>query len=357
MTPRDGIRRRAQRGRSTGRVDRRKIKPKLIWGSCCLVCGLAGITGVSATQPPRGNTPEQRQAAPSDVHVLPVQGRVSLMIGAGGNITVQSGQDGVLLVDTGMASAADKVFAAVRDITDLPLHYIINTQFDLDHVGGNESLAKRGFTIVNNLISSDIAASSLSSGAAIIAQQHVLDRMVAADKPAIPSGAWPTDTFLSKQKDLFFNGEAIVIYHEEAAHTDGDSIVFFRRSDVISAGDILTPGRYPVIDLQRGGSVQGFLRALNHIIELAVPADKEEGGTYVIPGHGRICDEADVVEFQSMVTIVRDRIQDLIKKGMSLEQVKAAKPTLDYDPIYDASEGPATKDKFIEAVYKSLTQK
>ena len=172
-----------------------------------------------------------------------------------------------------------------------------------------------------------------------------------------PQGAWPTDTFFVNEKDMFFNGEGIQILHQANAHTDGDSMVFFRRSDVIVAGDIFTPGTYPIVDLARGGNVQGIIAALNQIIRLSIPADKQEGGTYVIPGHGHLCDQADVVVYRDMVTIVRDRVQDMVKKGMTLAQVKAAQPTLDYDPLYGSNTGFWTTDMFVEAVYKSLTEK
>ena len=142
-----------------------------------------------------------------------------------------------------------------------------------------------------------------------------------------------------------------------AARSDGDSVVFFRRSDVVSTGDIFTPGGYPVVDIERGGNINGLIASLNRIIEITIPADKQEGGTYVIPGHGRICDEADVVEYRDMATIIRDRVQDMVKKGMTLEQVKAAKPTFDYDPLYGATTGFWTTDKFVDAVYASLAPK
>ncbi|HTA67195.1 MAG TPA: hypothetical protein VK776_02910, partial [Bryobacteraceae bacterium] len=147
---------------------------------------------------------------------------------------------------------------------------------------------------------------------------------------------------------------AIQMFHEPAAHTDGDTIVFFRRSDVVSAGDLFVTTSYPIIDIDRGGNIQGVVKALNHILDITIPAEKQEGGTYVIPGHGRLCDEADVVEFRDMTTIIRDRIQDMVKKGMTLEQVKAARPTRDYDPRYGAETGFWTTDKFVEAVYKSF---
>jgi glyoxylase-like metal-dependent hydrolase (beta-lactamase superfamily II) len=170
----------------------------------------------------------------------------------------------------------------------------------------------------------------------------------AAGQPATPFGALPTDTYVGSEKDMFFNGEGIELLHQPAAHTDGDTIVFFRRSDVVSAGDIFTPERYPIIDVDRGGNVQGVIDGLNLIIDLTIPAEKQEGGTMVVPGHGRICDEADVVEYRDMLTIVRDRFEDMVKKGMTLDQVKAAKPTEDYDPLY------GNNTRFVEAVYRSL---
>jgi cyclase len=140
-----------------------------------------------------------------------------------------------------------------------------------------------------------------------------------------------------------------------AAHTDGDSMVIFRKSDVVATGDIFRTDSYPVIDLARGGNVQGVLDGLNQVLDIAIPEHHEEGGTMIVPGHGRIADEFDLVEYRDMVTIIRDRVQALIKKGMSLEQVKAARPSLDYDPRFGSTSGAWTTDMFIEAVFKSLT--
>jgi len=280
-------------------------------------------------------------------HLLPVQGSVYMMVGAGGNITVQVGKDGVLLVDTQYAPLAPKIMAAIRTLSPMPIRYIVDTHFHGDHTGGNGALAKLG------------GAGAMPR---IIANDHVLNRMTAppaAGQTAVPEADWPNDEYFTASKDFFFNNEAVVVYHMPAAHTDGDSIVFFRRSDVISTGDIFTPETYPGIDLARGGSIQGEIAALNRILELTVPAKYQEGGTYVIPGHGRLCEEADVVEYRDMVTIVRDRIQDLIGKGRNLEQVRAARPTLDYDTQYGAIPAGATSgspaaDRFVDAVYKSL---
>jgi glyoxylase-like metal-dependent hydrolase (beta-lactamase superfamily II) len=274
-----------------------------------------------------------------------------MLAGAGGNITLQIGKDGVLLVDTGLAQMSDPALAAIRKFTDKPIHYILNTHVHPDHTGGNEPFGKAGNTITGGDVADDIKG--LEKGAAIIAHQRVLDRMSVPDgqQPAAAFGALPTDVYRGKQKDLYFNDEPVVLLHQPAAHTDGDSLVFFRGSDVISTGDIFVTTNYPVIDLERGGSIQGLIASLNRIIDLTVPAALQEGGTLVIPGHGRICDEADVVEYRDMVTIVRDRIADMLKRGMTLDQVKAARPTEDYDPRYGSNTG------FVEAVYRSLSLK
>jgi glyoxylase-like metal-dependent hydrolase (beta-lactamase superfamily II) len=290
----------------------------------------------------------------AEVHVLPVQGNIYMIVGAGGNITVQAGKDGVLLVDTGLANMSDKVLAAIKTISTGPIRYIINTHYHADHTGGNEKIRLAGSTIVGGNVAGDIK--DAGEGAAILSHINVLNRMSAPTGTEAPSpdGGWPTSTFLSDQKKLYFNGEGIDILHQPAAHTDGDSIVFFRRSDVISTGDIFTTTNYPIIDLAGGGSIQGTIDALQKIVDLIVPVYGQEGGTMVIPGHGRLCDFGDVLNFREMTIIIRDRIQSLIKQGMTLEQVKAARPTQDYDPLFGSTTGFWTTDKFVEAVYKSL---
>lgn len=298
--------------------------------------------------------PQNQRLDNIEVHVLPVQGSVYMLVGAGSNITLQIGNEGVLLVDTSYEQLSDKVVAAIRTLSDKPIRYIINSDADPDHVGGNAPIARQGATIAGGNV-----GAGANTGAAIIAHENVLNRMSAPTgrQAPTPTGAWPTDTYFTKKKELFFNGEAIEILHQRSAHTDGDSLVFFRRSDVISAGDLFLTTTYPVIDLERGGSIQGVIDALNRILDIAIPKDKQEGGTYVIPGHGRLCDEADVLEYRDMVTIIRDRIRDMVQRGMTLEQVKAARPTLDYDGRYGATTGSWTTAMFIEAVYRSLTRK
>ena len=287
---------------------------------------------------------QQRSQRDGDVGILPVRGNVYMAVGSGGNTTVQIGNDGVLVVDTMTAAAADKLLAAIRTLSQKPIHWIINTSINSDHTGGNAMLAAAGRHIEGD------------AGASIRAYGTVLQRMMSASNGpnAVPLNLWPTDVYVVEQWDTFVNGEPVLILHQPAAHTDGDSLVMFRRSDVISTGDVFTPDRYPSIDLQKGGSINGLLAGLNHILKLTVPETNQEGGTMVIPGHGHLCDEADVADYRDMVTIVRDRVQNMVNKHMTLDQVRAAHLTRDYDGIYASSE--YTGDMFIETVYRSLTQ-
>ena len=289
--------------------------------------------------------------------MLPVQGNVYMIAGAGGNITVQIGEMGVLVVDTGLGSMSDKVIAALRKLSNKPLQYIVNTHFHQDHTGGNEAIRKAGVTITGANVTGNLT--DARAGAQIIAHENVLDRMSAptGKQAPTPADSWPTETYTSGQKEVFFNDEPVQVIYQPAAHTDGDSLVFFRRSDVISTGDIFVTTSFPFLDLEHGGSIQGEIDALNRILDLTIPKHDEEGGTYVIPGHGRICDEFDVVEYRDMVTIIRDRVQAAIKKGMTLEQVKEAGYTKDYDARYDTKTGFGSAASFIESVYKSLSKK
>jgi cyclase len=302
--------------------------------------------------------PAQQAQPPSDgeLELLPVQGNVYLLSGAGGNIVIQTGEQGTLVVDAGLPGTSDKILAALRRLTPKPIQYIIDTSADSDHAGGNAALRKAGTTYTGANVTGEIADAAI--GAQVFAHDNVLQRMSAPTGKLSPvePGGWPTLTFLEERKQMSFNGEPIEIIHQPAAHTDGDSIVFFRRSDVIAAGDIFLTTSYPHIDLERGGSIQGEIDALNTIVAMAVPLRQEEGGTYVISGHGRIADRFEVVEYRDMVTIVRDRIRAAIKAGMTLAEIKAARLTLDYDYRYSAKTGFGTTDNFVESIYKSLTK-
>ena len=293
---------------------------------------------VAATSSTRGQTPPG--AAGPALRVLPVQGNVSMLVGPAGNVTIQTGKDGVLLVDTMTDAIAPAIGTQLKTMSPRPIRYIIDTSMDPDHVGGNAVLAAMGTAG---------ASPVAGGGATVIAHENVVNRL-SRPTPGRQPGL-PNDEYFTPTKDFYFNGEPVFVIHIANAHTDGDSIVLFRRSDVITAGDIFTPDRYPVIDLEHGGSVQGLLEGLNRLLFLAVPEHLQEGGTRIIPGHGRLCNEADVVEYRDMVTIVRDRIQDAIKKGQSLDQVKAAHPALDYEGRYGAA------DAFVTSIYNSLRAK
>jgi cyclase len=305
----------------------------------------------------------QRQQSDADaggLEVLQLRPNFFMIAGAGGNIGVQDGPDGVVIVDAGSSGQAEAILAAIKRQSDRPIRYVIDTSADPDHVGGNEQLSKAGETLFN--LNSPTATAMTNGGAAtILAAEKVLSRMSAPTGRAsvFPTGAWPTETFYQPRRYMYFNGEGIEVLHQPAAHTDGDSVVFFRRSDVVLAGDIFDTSHFPVIDAARGGSIQGEIDALNRLVDLAIPSipfDWRDEGTYVIPGHGRLSDQLDLVEYRDMVTIVRDRVRALVKQGKTLEQVKAASPTQGYNRRYGSDSGAWTTSMFVEAIYKGLTQ-
>jgi glyoxylase-like metal-dependent hydrolase (beta-lactamase superfamily II) len=298
-------------------------------------------------------------AIPDGLDILQLRSNFYMIAGAGGNIGVQVGLDGVVVVDSGTAARADAVVRAVKSISTRPIRYVINTSADADHVGGNEIVARAGQTILN--LTGALSGLTNGGAAAVLAAEGVLRRMSAptGEKAPFPTAAWPTETFHGRRSYMYLNGEAIETLHQPSAHSDGDSVVFFRRSDVVMAGDVIDTTRFPVIDLTRGGSVQGEIDALNRLVELAVPSFPlvwQEGGTYVIPGHGRVYEQLDVVEYRDMVTIIRDRVRALIEDGRTLDQVKAARPAQGFTRQYGSDTGSWTTDRFIEAVYGSLKQ-
>lgn len=323
---------------------------------------IVALTGLVATAAPAfGQLSWSRSG---DLEVYHVRPNFYAIAGAGANIGVQVGPDGVIVVDSGDGSKTDEVLAAIKKLSDQPIRYIINTSAGRDHVGGNEAFSKAGRTMlpITDTVGAELAATMTSGGVApILASEQVLLRMSAPSGKESPysADAWPTETFSLPRKYMNINGEGIEVLHQPAAHTDGDSFVFFRGSDVVMAGDVLDTTHFPVIDLAKGGGIQGEIDALNRLVALAIPSIPfvwREGGTYVIAGHGRICEQSDVVEYRDMVTIIRDIIQDMIHRGMTVEQVKAADPTKAYYQ-YGAKSGAASADSFVEAVYKSLTAK
>lgn len=305
----------------------------------------AQMTPELSPQPPQLPPIPAQPVAGSPFVVYPVRDGVYMITGPGANVTVQTGRDGVLVVDAGAAEAAPGLLAEIRKLSSKPIMYLMVTNGDPDHIGGNHVIATSGVLLEGGNTRPSVVTGT--GGAPIWSHEGVLNRLTEAN---ILEGL-PSDSYFVQQKDLHYNGEAVSLQHAPG-HTAGDSFVVFRRSDVISAGDIFTPDRYPQIDLKNGGSIQGVLSSLNFLLRLTVPEFNQQGGTFVVPGHGRLSDEADVAEYRDMVTFIRDRIADMVKKGMTLDQVKAARPTLDYDGIYGADKGAL----FVEQVYRSLSK-
>jgi cyclase len=301
---------------------------------------------------------QTRASASSELDLVAVRSDFYMIAGAGGNVAAQLGPAGVVLVDTGSAPMADAVVAAVKRLTDRPIRYVINTSADADHVGGNEKLSKAGQTILGHQGSSGVSEDVYTSGgaASVLAHENVFTRMSAPQSP-FPFAALPTKTYSGRSYPMYLNGDGIQVMHMPAARSDGDSIVFFRRADVIVSGDIVDTNRFPMIDVAKGGSIQGELDALNRLLEMMIPPFPlrwRDERTYVVPGHGFVADYGDVVEYRNVVTIVRDRIADMVARGMTLEQVKAADPAKGFRRRYGAEAGSWTTDMFIEAVFNGF---
>jgi cyclase len=298
-------------------------------------------------------TPFPRNAdwSKQEVETLHVQGQVHLIAGAGGNIAVQAGPNGVLLVDTGYEQMAGKVLAAIRKLSDKTLRTIINTTLMDSHTGANAVLVKEG-----RLNQAGPGLGQRPNEADLIGHSQLLLLMTEAGRDKIIPERWPPSVFSGRQKDLHSNDEPVVVMHVPDAVTAGDSLVWFRKSDVVATGPIFNQASFPFIDIARGGTIDGILEGLNTLLDITVPKHNQEGGTMVIPGYGRIGDEHDVLEYRDMVTIIRDRVRAAIDRKMTLAQVKAMKPsaTYEYEPRYNRD--PAwTAEMFVEAIYTNLS--
>ena len=331
------------------------------WAAVILLLGLG-----APIERPRAQVPPP--AAAGGIETLQVRPNVYVLIGGGANIVAHVGWMGVVLVDTGSAGRSEQVLAALQRITDQKIRFIINTTADADHVGGNAALARAGRTLLRYNVAGTggFAGNDFQTNrgaAGVMAQENVLTRMSATvgDKPAFPGEGWPTEPFTGNRvKSLYLNGDGVQIFHQPNAHSDADSIVVFRRADVIASGPIVDLRTFPVIDLDRGGSIAGLVAALNNLVEMTIPPaplNWHEDRTFVVPAYGRVMDQADVVEYRDMVVVIRDRIEDLLEKGMTLEQVIKADPARGYRKQYGPDAGRWTNNMFVTAIYRSLSSK
>ena len=288
-------------------------------------------------------------AASAELRTTHVDGGIYMITGAGGNVTVSVGDSGVMVVDSGGADASEALLAAIREVSNGPIRYVLNTSIFPDHIGGNAALRQAGATFTGG---NATVVAGVDVGAAIVAHEAALLRLADSD---VAVAAQPTETFYVPKVDFYFNDEPVEVFYQPNAVDDTNLVVHFRRSDVIATGDVFRLDTYPYVDLENGGSIDGVIASLNRIVDLAVSRVLGEGGTLIVPGHGRVSDEADVVRYRDMVTIIRDRVKALADRGMTLEEVKAAQPSLDYDSRYGGAGTDWTADAFIEAVYLSLT--
>jgi cyclase len=284
---------------------------------------------------------------PGALQLLPAQGNVHVLAAAGGNTTVQIGSEGPLVVDTQPAGLSERVIEAVGRLSPRPIRHIVLTSGGDQQAGGAAKLSKAGRYI---RVIDTIDPRGIDIRASIISHLNVLNRMSADN---LPSETWPTDTYFTPEWSIFSNGEAVQLVHVESAHSDGDTVVFFRRSDVVSTGAIFDASGYPRFDPARGGSIAGVVEGLNRVLDITVPGENQQGGTVVVPGRGRLSDETDVANYRDMVTIIRDRVRAMVAKGLSLEQVQQATPTSDYDGLFEPR-GDWTREMFVEAIYRDL---
>ena len=326
---------------------RRVVATGLVLGLVLLSSG-PSLSGVQAQQKSAPGA-----TAPAGLETIQIRPNVYVIFGAGSNITVHLGEDGVILVDAGTAALAPQVVTAVKALTSQPIRLIINTSADADHVTGNEIVSAAGREVNPDAFSEDPHAT-------VLAHENVMLRMSmpSGTDTLFPTALWPSETYTARVRSMYLNNEAVLVHRQVGAHSDGDSVVLFRKADVIATGDILDLRHFPVIDAAQGGSIQGELDALNRLLELTVPAMPlvlKPGRTLLVPGHGRVSDYAELVEYRDMVTTIKDNIEVLIKDGKTLAQIQAANPTAGYRARWGRETGPWTTAQFVEAIYTGLT--
>ena len=261
---------------------------------------------------------------------------VYMLEGQGGNITVAVAKDGIIMVDSEYAPLHDKIRAAIATVSNQPIKYLINTHFHGDHTGGNEPFAKDGVTIVAH----DNVKKRLAAG--------TTNGLTGVKTPPAPEAALPSKTYTGSLK-IRLPGRVAYLKHIGNAHTDGDTYVWFKTSNVLSTGDTFTNGRYPNIDFANGGNIKGMIAATDAYIKLTNAKSR------IVPGHGPIADRAALTEYRTMLVTARDRMTKLVKDGKNEDDVLAAKPFADLDAKWAPTE--LASKNFIRVVYHSLADK
>lgn len=289
----------------------------------------------------------------TDLQVLSLRSNVRVIVGAGAHITVQTGDDGAIVVNSGTTAMAPRVLAAIRQMTPQPIRYIVNTNGDPESVGGNEAIARAGQWFGAPMGRFGVFT-GFGGGASIVATEAVAARM-ANGTPAYPLAAVPSEAFSRRKKLLRLNGEGIQFVPFAKAHSEEDLIVLFRASDVVVTGNLLDMTRFPIIDVEGGGTIDGWLAALNEVKDMVIPELPlawRDGGTLVVPAHGRIAEKDEVVQYRDMVTIIRDVVGQMKKDGMSVDAVIAAQPAKGYSGRYGRE--PGSTDGFVRAIYATV---
>ena len=250
---------------------------------------------------------------------------VYMLEGFGGNIGLSIGVDGAFMIDDQFAPLTPKILAAIRELTDRPIEFVINTHWHFDHVGGNAQLG--------------------DAGATIVAHENARVRMAAEGPFQVAEIGLPVITY-SARTTFHYNGQEIEVFHPQPAHTDGDSIILFRNIDIIHAGDVFWNGTYPLIDLDSGGSVAGVISTLTRVAEMAGP------NTHIIPGHGPLGDRADVASAAAMIEESLDRVASMVELGKSLDEIKAADPFADFNPTW--GQGFIRPDQWVDTMYRTV---
>ena len=327
-----------------------KMRAGILAGILATAGFLASATAEQIRTPRQTPFPQNPDFSQLEVETLHVQGNVHMLAGAGANIAVQIGNEGSLIVDAGYEEMADKVLAAIGDLSPNPIWIIVNTTLADDHTGANGVLVAAG-----TMNQAGPGLGGRPNEGDLIAHVNLLRLMTQIGEDTISTSRWPPSTFSLPKKDLYSNGEPVEIIHMPAT-TSGDTMVWFRRSDVIVTGELFNQTSFPYIDVAHGGHINGIVEGLNTLLDIMIPEHLQEGGTMAIPSHGRISDEHDVLEYRDMITIIRDRVQNAVDNGMTLAQVQAASPsvTYEYEPRFDRD--PAwTAEMFIEAIYENLS--